>query len=715
MKKTMIFLLSILLLLGTLSGCGMTSATEPTTVETEQAVSVDPIVPGESAEEAAAPEQSAGPFSPDGSVIFERDGVKVTTAGLDTDPTSLDYQPILWVDIENSGAEDVYLGVADGSVNGFMNDVYLIDFYMEYGEYYGADYDFQLTIPAGETGRYALGYNGQNIPGVASDTLGELAFSFTTAEDEYSWHDYVSEPVVIQTGEPTEDVDITALGTVVIDDETMTLVLGEQDYDDWFGPEITVYVANKTERWIGLSPETAEGNGIFCDYLYGGMYVAPGKKAAGTVSFDGELRELKSIEDLTLTYCLFEADSYDELDFGSAVTLDPISATYPPQVWGEYENGILHLEIKPKYNDLITVETPEDDADGILLTVSETASLVTGGYDGAGWLFSIGQVTEDALHEMLCGDMSGAEVFAKDGDGMYYIYYHPTDVRFERATAEEMESGIAQWTMLNEWAATVPDTLLEQSIELEYFRRGNTDLDMHLARAAYDPDAHYTVNTLEYGPIEADGFQAAPYAETLLDAGFFETERDEAPDGEFISLSFPEEDVRFDFFRSEGNVVREVRGDYEAYYETWFYDESVSCADIMQGWYYALAESAGVKEPDASLDAFPGTWAEQIAGRGVVTIEKSLAPGKATIEASWPDGAAVMYTWKMTGSLEEDGRLVYEYGARTVTEYDENGEERLLDENWEASGSFYLNDAGELVWHDELSGNDEDSVFIRAD
>ena len=252
MKNKIALMLSALLLAGMLAGCG-TKTADPA-----------PDTP------APAEEVPSGAYSPDGSVIFEKDGLKVTTAGLDTDLTSIADIPIIWVDIENSGGEDVYLGVDNGSVNGFMTTVVLIEFYDEAVDgYIGGSSEFGVAVPAGEGVRRALGYYGADIPGVDPDTLAEMEFSFTTAEDEYSWRNYVSEPVVIRTGETMEDVDLSALGTVVIDDDRMTVVFGEQDYDDWFGPQFTVYVENKTDQWIGLYPESAEGDGISCDYMYG--------------------------------------------------------------------------------------------------------------------------------------------------------------------------------------------------------------------------------------------------------------------------------------------------------------------------------------------------------------------------------------------------------------------------------------------------------------
>ena len=708
MKKTMIILMTELLLIGALAGCGSAPAAQQQNTEPAAEQNVY-------SEDASAAQEHAEPFLPEGSVIFERDGVKVTTAGLDNDPTSMENDPIIWVDVENNGDADAYLGVANASVNGFMSNAVFIDYYMEDGVYFGGDYEFQLTLPAGFSGRYALGYYKLNVPGVDTDTLGELELCFTLAEDEFTWPDYTSEPVSILTGEVVDMADFAALGTVGIDNETMRLIIGAQDYDDWFGPTFYVYIENKTDKWLGVSPDSAEGDGVFCDYMYGGAAIAPGKKYAGSISFEGELRELKGIENLTLNCSYYEGESFDELDLSASVPLDPINVAYPPQMWGEYENGGLSLSIQPKYNDLITVETPENDENGTLFSVSETASKEAGGYDGAGWLFAIGKVSETRLHEMLCSDMSGSEVFAKDDNGNFYMYYHPTDVRFERSTAEEMERDADQWMMLNEWAESIKDKLIDQNEGLEAYYRGNSMLDIYLARAAYDPDTHYAMTTTEFGTVEAEGFDAVPFAEVLLGAGFFESDIVEAPDGEYVSLVFPEEELRFDFFLTQGDIIREVRGDYECFYETWLNDENTTYADIVLGWYYALAESAGVKEHDASMDVFVGTWAEQIAGRGVVTIQGSLAPGRAKIDVTWPDGAAIENTWQMSSRLDEDGRLVYEAGVWESIEYDEDGEGWIVDDSWEESGYFYLNDSGELIWHNDTTGNDEDSVFVRAD
>ncbi len=114
------------------------------------------------------------------------------------------------------------------------------------------------------------------------------------------------------------------------------------------------------------------------------------------------------------------------------------------------------LEVPNKYKDALLTTTIYDKYEGVLFSVSEKKSVEESraagmNYDGMGWLFSIGKVNENQLNEMLCYDMSGVEIFAKDISGMYYVYRHPTDVRYHRSTIEEMKEDQAKWTELVQW------------------------------------------------------------------------------------------------------------------------------------------------------------------------------------------------------------------------------------------------------------------------
>ena len=726
MKKTIALLLSALLLLSVLAGCGAkkeepaaTPAPAPTEAPKPTAEPTPEPTPAPTPEPTEAPALSDAPVAgtPEGSVIFEKEGIKITTAGLDFDPVYYSAKPIVWVDIENAGDRDVYLSAADESINGFVTSVSLTEYYEEDGVYFGSSEEFGVTVPAGETIRRSLGYYMPDIPGIRLDTLGEMELRFTLAEDEWSVPWYTSAPVIITTGEDYERVDITALGTVVLDNDQMTLVLGEQEYADWFGPVVYAYIADKSDRCIGLYPESAEADGVSCDYLFGGLRALPGKAAAGMISFDGEARELKGFEQLSITFSMGEAETSDGLNGVKTVTLEPVSITYPPQLWGEYENGGYTLEIKPKYNALVTVETPENDENGILFAVSETASLEAGGYEGAGWLFSIGKVGEDRLHEMLCCDMSGESIFAKDGDGNYFVCYYPTDVRFERATAEEMSRDAAQWSMLCEWASGMADSF-ESKNGLEYASYGNTEIEMYISRAAWGKEENCYLATTEFMDVDAKAVDGTPYAEFVLHSWYWEIQPEELPDSEYLTgenlvLGFPSEDVYLHFYPTDGGYVILQQGEEETIWQASWEDDAISNYDAMLGWYYACAEKTGVKDPDHSLDLYLGSWHEQIAGRGTLEITGSVAPGKLKITGRWPGSAFDAAEWELIGTLDADGNLAYANGHWKVIEYDEDGAFWTTDESWEESGYFSLGDAGELLWHDDNLRVGEDSVFVR--
>lgn len=267
----------------------------------------------------------------------------------------------------------------------------------------------------------------------------------------------------------------------------------------------------------------------------------------------------------------------------------------------QYENGGFRLLIPKAYDDLLVTEIVKDRKDGVLYRVSEKASIdaakhLSYGTRGAGWIFSIGRVDEGRRRELLCGDMSGAELFARDANGQCYVYYHPTDVRYMRENNEAMKRDQAQWTMLNEWAWSSVRTDFIRDNSLETAAYDNSEVSIAIARAAYKPGVRYTVSTTEHGPIELENFDAAPYAELLLQNAVYERTDAEVPDGEYVVLAFPDEGLRYDFFKLKDheNYVREVRPDgTETLYKAIFFYGSARASNVMQDWYDAMMAPKG--------------------------------------------------------------------------------------------------------------------------
>ena len=249
------------------------------------------------------------------------------------------------------------------------------------------------------------------------------------------------------------------------------------------------------------------------------------------------------------------------------------------------------------YEEDIVIQTPGFDGK-MLFSVSEKASIKAAeaqnlNSDGAGWLFGIGKVNEDELHNIQCGDMSGVEVFAKDKKGNYFVFYHPTDVRLMRETDLEMEEAMEGWSALNEWAAQVPAQFILDNKGLREFSVTNSALDIYLANIAYANKQDYTISTTEFGPMEPDGIDPTNYVTPLINGvRYEEAEVEEAPDGEYVVLEFPNEKDRFDFFFADGqqNLIRRVWAGGEEYYQAIFDDDSLKATELMNDWYHAIVK-----------------------------------------------------------------------------------------------------------------------------
>ncbi len=288
-----------------------------------------------------------------------------------------------------------------------------------------------------------------------------------------------------------------------------------------------------------------------------------------------------------------QTDQTDQIDDADAAEIDV------PE--GAFANDGMILSVPEEYADLLVVDTPEDDVAGILFVVSEKASVEAGkivhpGEDwGDGWLFSIGRANEEWVHEQLCGDMSGREIFARAENGDYYIFYTPTDVRLMREDDDYLmdEETIQQWTTLNEWAATVPETFLNENKGLTPYAHTNTDLDIYLSCIAYKEDTNYSIDYLTNGALDPRAVDKTPYITRLLDGVTFEMVDEEAPDGEYIVLNLPDDNLRFDFFfGGGGNYVREVYGNgAELLYKATYADGATVANQVMEEWYNALADA----------------------------------------------------------------------------------------------------------------------------
>lgn len=268
------------------------------------------------------------------------------------------------------------------------------------------------------------------------------------------------------------------------------------------------------------------------------------------------------------------------------------------------------FQIPEKIRDLVDVQTEGLEADTIV-SVYETASVEAAKAlgeknDGAGWIFSITRVPEAKMAELRCGAMDGMIVFAED-DGFYYVYNHPTDVRVVREKQEDYETGMEQWSMVNDWAGQeVRQEILANNRELDAEFYTNTNLDIHLAQAAYQPGTKYELRSVDFGPDALDPsiLHENDFIEELTNDITYEVLPDaKAPDGEYYVLAFNDngEEVRFDFFKDPAsqNLIRETRvvdgEEYVTFYQANFKDADdagKTATRIVEAWCKATAGAA---------------------------------------------------------------------------------------------------------------------------
>ena len=274
-----------------------------------------------------------------------------------------------------------------------------------------------------------------------------------------------------------------------------------------------------------------------------------------------------------------------------------------------YENRGYKLSVPGELADKITVKTPDLNDDGVVFNVYETKSVEAAeakgnANQGYGWLFTITEREEESARKMMIDAIGGQQPIAVTADGVYLIFNNPTDVRYERATVEDMQKDQDEWSAACEWAASVAKTFAKEN-GLTEISFNNTLVESALAKAAFDKDANYTISTTEHGPLAPNGVDPLPFYEKMTKGALYEEAdiaENEVPDGEYVVLTFPDEQVRYDFFFAEGseNLIRTVQGpeggeQYTFFTKVTFEDGTSKASEIMHEWYNAIVEANGIK------------------------------------------------------------------------------------------------------------------------
>lgn len=105
-----------------------------------------------------------------------------------------------------------------------------------------------------------------------------------------------------------------------------------------------------------------------------------------------------------------------------------------------------------------------------------------------------------------------------------------------------------------------------------------------------------------------------------------------------------------------------------------------------------------------------GSWQDEVSQRATMDVEKAET-GTYHILIHWSSGANEASIWEISGTYDEaGGMLSYENGNYSVHTWDENGEEKISDE--EVTQGALMKEGEKLRWSD--SRNTNDCLFVKV-
>ncbi len=306
MKKALALLLALAMCLS-LVACGGSSSSEikePANVE----VGGEETPPNNSNSEIVETTQQADPeISIKETVLVDEGGVKITAKSLSVDEI---FGAELKLLIENNSGKDLTIQCRNASVNGYMVETMM-----------------SVDIVNGKKANDAITFMASDFEACGITSIADMEFSFhmfTTAD----WETYLdTAQIQLKTSiADTYEYTFDNSGEVAYDVDGIKVVIKglAEDASIW-GPSVVVYIENNTDKAFTVQTRDVSINGFMVDAMFS-CNVMPGKKAVDTISFmetELEENEITSIEDIELSFHIFDFESWDTI-----VDTDVVSMTF---------------------------------------------------------------------------------------------------------------------------------------------------------------------------------------------------------------------------------------------------------------------------------------------------------------------------------------------------------------------------------------------------
>lgn len=121
--------------------------------------------------------------------------------------------------------------------------------------------------------------------------------------------------------EQTEEVTIEE--QVIYDENDIKVTAKALEYEDWFGPSITVLVENNSQQNITVQTRNSSVNGLMIDTMFS-CDVAAGKKANDSITFyktELDVANIEILKDIEFQLHIFDSDEWENIADSDTITL----------------------------------------------------------------------------------------------------------------------------------------------------------------------------------------------------------------------------------------------------------------------------------------------------------------------------------------------------------------------------------------------------------
>ena len=234
----------------------------------------------------------------DPQVLVNQAGIKVTYTGLGK---GSDSAKAMNLTIENRSGEDVWVYLADSSVNGYM-----------------VANKINVEIPDGKTAKTNAVFDAETMKNCGIDTIADIEFSIVAVSADGGGTLVKTKPMTVKTSAAagyTYSYDES--GVTLYDQNSVKIVAQKVITDESGSQSVAIYTRNDTDSAIYVSPLIYRFEGTESDMQFG-AYVNPGKHSVDLITF---YEPVEKLSEMSLCFMVTDTEGEEEIGMSRLYTL----------------------------------------------------------------------------------------------------------------------------------------------------------------------------------------------------------------------------------------------------------------------------------------------------------------------------------------------------------------------------------------------------------